>query len=142
MSQGILALWQHTGLIHLESIGLRSSQIKTFFFCCNFHVVILHYAKNYSSVLYFPKVYDHTSLHGPAASGAIVDPPYRLVLLPCWYYHLLVIEKYDFRVVPNGITSIPTFIQICLAVLELNHTGRWTQPALCAFIYAHHTKNN
>jgi hypothetical protein len=28
----------------------------------------------YSEVLYFPKIYNHTSLCGPITSGASVDP--------------------------------------------------------------------
>jgi hypothetical protein len=31
--------------------------------------------------------------------------------------------KYDFRVITNRITSIPNFVQIHLAVLELNDTS-------------------
>jgi hypothetical protein len=46
-----------------------------FFLSCRRHVVILHYAKNYyTEVLYFPKIFNHTSLYGPIASGASVDP--------------------------------------------------------------------
>jgi hypothetical protein len=48
---------------------------KYFYLSYSLHVAILHYAKNYfSKVLYFPKIYNHTSLHGPIASGATVDP--------------------------------------------------------------------
>jgi hypothetical protein len=32
-------------------------------------------------------------------------PPHKFVCLPCWYYWLWEIEKYDFRVVPNGIAE-------------------------------------
>jgi hypothetical protein len=35
-------------------------------------------------------------------------------------------KKYDFRVHSSGITSIPNFIQICRAVLQLNHADRQT----------------
>lgn len=36
-------------------------------------------------------------------------------------------EKYDFRVCLNGIRSVPDFIQMCPAVLDLNcTTDRWT----------------
>jgi hypothetical protein len=56
-------------------------------------------------------------------------PPHKFVHQPCWYYRLQEIEKYDFRVDSNGITSIPNFIQICPAVLELNHADRQTDMA-------------
>jgi hypothetical protein len=69
-------------------------------------------------------------------------PTQKFVLLPHWYYRLYKIENYDFRVVPNGITSTLNFIQIHPAVLDLNHAGRQTdgrtdrqtRPALYAFI--------
>jgi hypothetical protein len=53
-------------------------------------------------------------------------PPHKFVHPPCWYYRLEKIVKYDFRVVPNCITSIPNFIQIRPVVLELNHVNRHT----------------
>jgi hypothetical protein len=67
-------------------------------------------------------------------------PPHVFVLSPCWYYRLHEIKKYDFRVDPDGIMSIPNFIQICPAVLELNHADRRTdrrgKPYLDSF-HAH-----
>jgi hypothetical protein len=51
---------------------------------------------------------------------------HKFVRLPCWHYRLYEIEKLDFRVVPDGITSMPNFIQIRLAVLDLNHADRQT----------------
>jgi hypothetical protein len=45
------------------------------FLSCNRHVVILNHTKNhYTKVLYFPKVFSHTSQHVLIASGASVDP--------------------------------------------------------------------
>jgi hypothetical protein len=41
----------------------------------------------------------------------VSTPPHEFVCPPCWYYQLQEIKKYDFRVDPNGITSIPNFIQ-------------------------------
>jgi hypothetical protein len=72
-------------------------------------------------------------------------PPHKFVCLPCWYYQLLEIEKYNFRVHLKVITSIPNFIQIRPAVLELNHMDiRWTdrhdQPKKHSF-HTHHVKN-
>jgi hypothetical protein len=53
-------------------------------------------------------------------------------------------EKYDFRVDPNGITSITNFIQIHPMVLKLNYVGRQTgrhgQPYMHSF-HAHGAKN-
>jgi hypothetical protein len=59
-----------------EVMGLNPSQVETFsFLSCSRHAVILHYTKNYcTKVLYFPKIYNHTLLNGPIASGASVDP--------------------------------------------------------------------
>jgi hypothetical protein len=68
-------------------------------------------------------------------------PPKKFVRLPCWYYWWYEIVKYDFRVVPNGITSIPNSIQIHLAVFKLNHADRQTWPALYALSHAHYAKN-
>jgi hypothetical protein len=56
----------------------------------------------------------------------VLIPPHKFVRPPCWYYRLKGIIKYDFRVGPNGITSIPNTIQIRPAVLELNHADRQT----------------
>jgi hypothetical protein len=39
------------------------------------------------------------------------------------------------RVVPNGITSIPNFIQICPVVLELNHMDRWVDGQTWSALY-------
>jgi hypothetical protein len=58
---------------------------------------------------------------------ALVSIPHqKFVHPPCWYYPLYKMKKHDFRVVPNGITSILNFIQIRPAVLELNHADRQT----------------
>jgi hypothetical protein len=52
-----------------------------FFLPCSRHVFTLHYTKNYyTKVLYFLKIYNHTSLYGPIASGASVDPTSQV----CW----------------------------------------------------------
>jgi hypothetical protein len=57
-------------------------------------------------------------------------PPHKFVRPPSWYYWLYVIEKYHFRIVSNGMKSIPKFIQIRPAFLESNHTERRTyKPA-------------
>jgi hypothetical protein len=47
-------------------------------------------------------------------------------------------KQYEFRVVSSGIMSIPNFIQIRPAVLELNHADRQTDMAspICVhFVY-------
>jgi hypothetical protein len=54
------------------------------------------------------------------------------------------IKKYDFLVDPNGIMSIPNFIQIWPAVLELNQAD--IQADMVSYIcmysfHAHHAKN-
>jgi hypothetical protein len=61
-------------------------------------------------------------------------PPHKFVCPPFCYYWWKEIEKYDFRVFPCGIMSVPNFIQIRLAVFELDHADRQTWPALYAFI--------
>jgi hypothetical protein len=47
----------------------------------------------------------------------VLIPPHKFVCLPCWYYRLYEIEKYNFRVVPSGITSIPNFMQVYSPIL-------------------------
>jgi hypothetical protein len=72
-------------------------------------------------------------------------PPRKFVLSPCWYYRLQEIEKYDFSVVPNGITSIPNLIQIRSAVLKLNHAyGKTdtTSPICVNFMHIEQGTNN
>jgi hypothetical protein len=44
------------------------------------------------------------------------------------------LQKYDFGIVPNGITFILIFILICPVVLQLNHANRQTRPAHNAFL--------
>jgi hypothetical protein len=61
-------------------------------------------------------------------------PPHKFVRPPCWYYLLKEIENYDFRVFPNGITSIPDFIQVRPDVFLLNHTETDRHDRLSAFI--------
>jgi hypothetical protein len=76
--------------------------------------------------LYFPNNYNLTPLYGPTASGAIVKStsqfpsPAMLVSLTAG------IRKYGSRIYPNGITSIPNFIQIRPSLLELNIADRQT----------------
>jgi hypothetical protein len=69
-------------------------------------------------------------------------PPHKFVRLPCWYYRLSEIEKYDFRAVPNGITSTQNFIQIRPTVIEFSNADRdkHDQPCLRSFD-AHRAKN-
>jgi hypothetical protein len=63
-------------------MGSNPGQAETFFFLsCSCHVVILHCTKNhFPKVLYFPKIYNHTSLYGPIASGTSVDPTLQVCL--------------------------------------------------------------
>lgn len=60
-------------------------------------------------------------------------PPNKFVLPSYLYYRLCDIEKNDYRVDPNGITSIPIFNKIHPAVLELNYADGQIWPALYAF---------
>jgi hypothetical protein len=64
-------------------------------------------------------------------------PPHKFVRPPCWYYGLYEIAKNGFRTVSIGITSVPNFIQIRLAVLELNRAERradMTSPMCVHFV--------
>jgi hypothetical protein len=63
-------------------------------------------------------------------------PSHKFVLSPCWYYLLQEIKKYDFRVHCSGITSIPNYIQIRPAVIELNHSDRRTDRQTWSALYA------
>jgi hypothetical protein len=45
--------------------------------------------------------------------------------------------KYNFRVVPNGVTSIPNSIQICPAVLKTNHVNRQTVTSATCIYFTH-----
>jgi hypothetical protein len=66
----VVACWTHT----LGIMGSNPCQVKPFFLSCSRHV-ILHKTKNCCiKVLYIPKIFCHTSLCGPIASGASVDP--------------------------------------------------------------------
>jgi hypothetical protein len=59
--------------------GSNPGQIEIFL--CSRRVVILHYTKNYyTKVLHFLKIYNHTSLYGPIASGTSVDPTSQICL--------------------------------------------------------------
>jgi hypothetical protein len=76
----------------------------------------------------------------------VSTPPHKFVRPPCWYYGLQKIEKYFFRVVPNGITSVLNFIQIHPAALELNQAVRqtdMTSPICVHFMHiVQRTHNN
>jgi hypothetical protein len=54
----------------------------------------------------------------------VSDPLHKFVRPPFLYNRVHKIEKYDSKVVSNETRSISSFIQICSAVLELNHTDR------------------
>jgi hypothetical protein len=73
MSQGVLALWQHTGLVRLGH-GIESWSSQTFIFFPA-AAMLFYIIKNYfSKFLYFPKFYNHTSLYGLNASDVSVYP--------------------------------------------------------------------
>jgi hypothetical protein len=88
----------------------------------------------FESVLFFRKSFTIHHSMALLQVALMLIPPHKFVRPPCCYYLLHKIEKYNFRLVPNGITLMPNFIQICPAVLELNHADRQTWPAQYAFI--------
>jgi hypothetical protein len=121
--------------------GSNPGQIKIIFFFFHAAAMLLFYIIQRFT---FPKfcIFWKSTIYLCTAllQVALVSiPPHKFVRLPCWYYRLQETAKYDFRVVPNGITSIPNFTQICPAVLKLNHVDRQTDmtwPALCVhFMY-------
>jgi hypothetical protein len=67
-----------------------------------------------------------SSLYNPtvACVSLVSIPSHKFVRPPCWYYQLQDTKEHEFRVVSNDITSIPNFIQISPAVLEVNHADR------------------
>jgi hypothetical protein len=108
------------------------------FVSCSRHVVILHYTKNYETkVVYFPK---SITLHHCMALlqvALVSNLPHKFVRPPFWCYRSKEIKKYDFRVDPNGIMFIQSFIQIRPAVLDLNHADRQTGQPYMVSLRAH-----
>jgi hypothetical protein len=98
--------------------------------CCYFTL----YKESFPKVLYFPKTYYHTSLYGPTVNGASVDPTSQVCSFAMLALPIVGNWKYVFSVVLNGITSMPKFIQIPPAVLEMNYADRQTWPTLYALI--------
>jgi hypothetical protein len=47
------------------------------------------------------------------------DPPHDFEYLSHWYYRLQEIQKFEFEQASVGITSIPNFMKIRSAILEL-----------------------
>jgi hypothetical protein len=110
---------------------------KYFFLSCSHHVVILHNTKNYyTNVLYFLNTFNHHCM-ALLQVALVSTPPHKFVRPPCWYYQLWEIGMYDFRVIPNCITSIPNFIQIHPAVLKLKHEDRDKQTDITSPICIH-----
>jgi hypothetical protein len=120
--------------------GINSSSSLNFFFHATtmlFYTVQRITFPKFCIFQKFITVHHHMAL----LQVALVSiPPHKFIRPPCWYYQLQEIVKYDFWVVPNGITSIPNFIQIHPVVLELNHVDRHDQPYMHSF-HAHCTKN-
>jgi hypothetical protein len=82
--------------------------------------------------MYFSKInYRKTSYD---ASGASVDPTPQVRKSAMLVLPSVGNLKLGFRVEPNGITSIPNFIRICPAVLELNYEDRRTD--IISLMYA------
>jgi hypothetical protein len=113
---------------HTRTHGVTESnpgQVKTSsFLSCSRHV-ILH--KNYyTKVLYYSKICYLTSLYSPIASGASVDPTSQVCSPAMLVLPIVGNCVVRFWVVPNGITSIPNFIQTRPAVLEFKHVDRRT----------------
>jgi hypothetical protein len=73
-------------------------------------------------------------------------PPHKFVPLPCRYYRVQQIEKYDSREHSNCIRSVANSIQIRLAFLKLNHADRQTektaQKVFFTYARAWRTSNN
>jgi hypothetical protein len=89
------------------------------------HYVILHCTKNYcTKVVYFSKIYYHTSLYDPIISGSSVTPTSQFRVSTMLVLLIIGNKKYNFRVASNGLTSTPNFIKIHPTVLELIHSGR------------------
>lgn len=65
-------------------------------------------------------------------------PLHQFVRPPCWYFRLQETQRNQFMVALNSAQSIPSFIKICKAVLELirmdrQGTNRQTPSILYAF---------
>jgi hypothetical protein len=82
----------------------------------------------------FSEIYNHKSLYGPIVSGGTVNTTSQFRSSAMLVLRLWEIEKYDMRIDFNGTTSIPHFIQIHPAVVELNHADSETWSVLYAFI--------
>jgi hypothetical protein len=132
----VVAYWTSTHGV----AGSNSGQVKTFAF--SFMQLPCYYF-TYNKELICTKIciFRKSTIHYCIALlqvALVSTPPHKFVRPPCWYYRLYEIEEYDFRVVLNGMTSIPNFIQIRPAVLYLNHedwqTNKQPWPVLYAFI--------
>jgi hypothetical protein len=84
------------------------------------------------------KINNHTSLYYHMLLAPLSIPLHKFPRPPFYCSRWSEIENYDFRVVPNGTTSIPSFIQIPPVVFELYHADgrkhRRTRLALYALI--------
>jgi hypothetical protein len=113
-------------------------------FPCSSHVVILHYTKNlHSKVLYFMKNYNLTSLYGPNASGASVNPTSQvfssamLVLLIVGSWIVRFKGRFQWHDVHTKFHPNPSSGS---RVESCGRTDRHDQPYMRSF-YAHHVKN-
>jgi hypothetical protein len=106
----VVTYWTRTNGV-VDRILVKS---KCFFLSCSRHDIILRYTENYYIKVLFS---ENLQPYGPIASCASVDPTSQ-VCSPAMLVLLIV--------VPNGTTSMPDFIQIRQAILELNHADRHT----------------
>jgi hypothetical protein len=69
-------------------------------------------------------------------------PPRQFVLSVYWYYGFYEINKYEYEIAINGITSTINLIKIFPAVLELKHVDRRTDKITPVHSFcAHRAKN-
>jgi hypothetical protein len=72
-------------------------------------------------------------------SGTSVNPTSQVSSSAMMVLPIVGNLQYNFRVDPNGITSIPNFIQIYPVVLKLNDVGK--QPSMVSLIRVHFMHN-
>jgi hypothetical protein len=96
---------------------LASWSIQNIFFSFLQRPCYFNSLKKLQKFCIFPKIYKHTSLYSPTASGASVDPTSQ-VCSPAMFVLPIVGNWYqDFMAVYNGIRPIPNLTQIRPEVL-------------------------
>jgi hypothetical protein len=108
-------------------MGTNPGRVKIFIVSCSRHGIVLHCTNNCcTKVVYFSKIYCHTSLY----VSAIVVPTSQVRSSAMLVLEIVENKNYEFRITSNDITSIPNVIKNPCSGLRAESYGQTDRNGL------------